>query len=114
MPTRLPITVANGSYNAVAVSAANLVPAGGTNGAFLITLMTNLAGGNILIEFQSRRRAGITPSWYDTNADLSTPLAAQPAITAPANRVQWIDDGPPKTVSAPGAGMRFYRVLLNP
>jgi hypothetical protein len=34
---------------------------------------------------------------------------------APANRVQWIDDGPPKTVSHPTNAMaRFYRVRLNP
>ncbi len=41
-------------------------------------------------------------------------LMAVPSIVAPANRTQWIDYGPPATVSAPNSGNRFYRVFLNP
>jgi uncharacterized repeat protein (TIGR01451 family) len=41
--------------------------------------------------------------------------AATPAITATANRTQWYDDGPPKTVSKPSSNSnRFYRVILAP
>jgi hypothetical protein len=33
---------------------------------------------------------------------------------AQANKAQWIDDGPPKTMSHPNTvPSRFYRVLLN-
>jgi hypothetical protein len=40
---------------------------------------------------------------------------AVPEIVAPANRVQWFDDGPPKTESVPlSATNRFYRVILLP
>jgi hypothetical protein len=41
--------------------------------------------------------------------------SAHPAVTAGANRVQWFDDGPPKTESPPGpVGNRFYRVIELP
>ena len=40
---------------------------------------------------------------------------AQPAITGNGTRIQWIDNGEPKTESAPAATpMRFYRVILLP
>jgi uncharacterized repeat protein (TIGR01451 family) len=41
--------------------------------------------------------------------------AATPSVTATATRVQWYDDGPPKTASKPlGLNPRYYRVILNP
>ena len=41
--------------------------------------------------------------------------AATPTVTATATRVQWYDDGPPKTASKPeSAPTRYYRVILNP
>ena len=40
---------------------------------------------------------------------------ATPTVTANANSYQWIDDGPPKTESAPSSvPSRFYRVILVP
>jgi hypothetical protein len=40
--------------------------------------------------------------------------AAQPSVVAQGDRVQWFDDGPPKTVSRPASvGARFYRVIQN-
>jgi len=41
-------------------------------------------------------------------------MIAVPSIVAPANYVQWIDYGPPATISKPGSGSRFYKVFLNP
>ena len=42
-------------------------------------------------------------------------LVATPTVTAPNNRVQWYDDGQPKTVSPPmSVTSRFYRVIVNP
>jgi uncharacterized repeat protein (TIGR01451 family) len=46
-------------------------------------------------------------------------FVATPSVTANANRVQWYDDGPPKTISVPFPGTnsvtsRFYRVITNP
>ena len=113
VPTRLPITVANSNYTAVGTAAFNPVVSGGTNGTFNITLITNLPSGNILIEFQSIRGSNYTVLYSD-DPSFATPLAAQPSIVAPANRTQWIDDGPPKTVSSPtNTTSRYYRVLLN-
>jgi hypothetical protein len=110
--TRLPITVANSNYTAVGISFVNFSAPTGTNGVFGFTLITNIPSG-ILIEFQSIRGSNYTIIYSD-NALFSNPQAAQPSIVAVANRTQWIDDGPPKTVSAPtNTSSRYYRVLLN-
>jgi len=113
VPTRLPINVDNSHYTAVGVPVTDLSVSGGTNGTFSITLMTNLPNGNVLIEFESVLSSNYTVLY---GGDLSSiTQAAQPSIVAPANRTQWIDDGPPKTVSHPtNSGTRFYRVRLNP
>lgn len=47
--------------------------------------------------------------------DMTTWHQVEPAVTAPANRVQWVDDGPPKTASHPrSAPRRYYRILELP
>ena len=52
---------------------------------------------------------------YSDNVSFSNAMMAPPSVMAPANDVQWIDYGPPTTVSAPAnANSRFYRVFLNP
>ncbi|HTY87786.1 MAG TPA: DUF11 domain-containing protein [Candidatus Acidoferrum sp.] len=112
--TRLPVYVDNTNYTAVGVPFTDLSITGGTNAGFSITLMTNLPNGNILIEFQSLPGSNYTVV-YSSDSLFTSAQAAQPSIVAPANRTQWIDDGPPKTVSAPtNAPSRFYRVRLNP
>lgn len=111
VPTRIPIDIAESDYTAVAVPAFNL--ASGTNGLFSITRAVPLPDGSLLIEFPSVLGASYS-ILYSTNVDFSNPLIAQPNIVAPADRVQWIDDGPPKTVSPPASvTSRFYRVLRN-
>ncbi|BCX49736.1 IPTL-CTERM sorting domain-containing protein [Haloferula helveola] len=72
-----------------------------------------LPNGDQLIEIVS------TPgSTYavEYSADMTTWVRVVPAVTAVANRLQWIDNGPPKTVSHPSTvGSRFYRfVLITP
>jgi uncharacterized repeat protein (TIGR01451 family) len=112
IPTRLPINVPNSAYAAVPVPAPNLSPPAGA--PFAITLVTNLPGGRLLIEFQSIPGRSYTIIYAD-NPQMTNALAAQPVVVAPADRVQWIDDGPPVTVSAPtNVSSRFYSVLLNP
>ncbi len=111
VPTRLPIVVADSQLHAFGAPAVNLAPPGGT--PFSITLITNLSSGHILIEFKSSPGGSYTVLYAD-NSSFSNELAAQPAIVAPADRVQWLDDGPPKTVSPPaGVSSRFYRVIQN-
>ncbi|MDR3457692.1 MAG: ice-binding family protein [Verrucomicrobiae bacterium] len=68
--------------------------------------------GRFLIEFSA-----IPGNRYAVqySSDLQTWQTAAPVITAPSNRVQWYDDGPPKTESKPATiGSRFYRVLALP
>jgi len=48
---------------------------------------------------------------YDSNSTFTNPRTAFPAILGTGSRVQWTDDGPPKTISPPINGSRFYRVL---
>ena len=111
VPTRLPITVANSSYAAVPVTLPNLTPPPGA--PFSITLVTNIPGKGLLIEFQSIPNRSYTVLYSD-NPAMTNSLQAQPSIVAQADRTQWIDNGPPNTISPPTNGMRFYSVLLNP
>jgi len=112
VPTRLPIVVADSQLHPFGAPAVNLAPSGGA--PFSITLVTNLPSGNILIEFVSTAGRSYTVRYAD-NSTFTNELAAQPSIVAPADRVQWIDDGPPKTVSRPASvTSRFYRVIQNP
>jgi hypothetical protein len=68
----------------------------------------------VLIEFESVPDHAYLILYSDT-ADFANALIAQPPVIAPANRVQWIDDGPPKTISRLGPGVtRFYRVIETP
>ncbi|MEO6036462.1 MAG: choice-of-anchor D domain-containing protein, partial [Verrucomicrobiota bacterium] len=70
-----------------------------------------LASGRFLIEFSA------TPGRIyavEYSSDMTNWKAANPTIVAPSNRVQWYDDGPPKTESKPTSGSRFYRVLEQP
>jgi uncharacterized repeat protein (TIGR01451 family) len=103
VPGRQPINVDNTNYTAVGVPFTDLSVTGGTNGFFLITTNYFLPNHTFLIEFQSMPGSNYT---------FTTTRAAQPSIVAPANRTQWIDEGPPKTVS--NSPSRLYRVRLNP
>ncbi len=51
---------------------------------------------------------------YDRNPSFTNVLTVFPPVIGTGSRVQWIDDGPPKTISPPVNGSRFYRVLQNP
>jgi hypothetical protein len=88
---------------------------------------------HIMLQFPSTNGA-IYQILYSSNSTFSPALRAEPPIKAPANWVQWIDYGPPKTVSRPlfsetlvtnvstnatgsvtnvttNANMRFYRAI---
>ena len=65
----------------------------------------------VLIEFPSMRGTNYR-ILYSDDAAFTNPRVAQPDVTAPANRVQWIDYGPPKTISPVTNETRFYRVII--
>jgi hypothetical protein len=68
----------------------------------------------MLIEFPSITNRTYTVVYSD-NVLFSNAMIAPPSIVAGANQKQWIDYGPPTTVSAPtNSSARFYRVFLNP
>ncbi len=71
-----------------------------------------LSNGRFMIEF-----AAIPGRAYaiQYSADLQNWKTAVPSVIAPATRVQWFDDGPPKTESKPTeVKARFYRVIQLP
>jgi hypothetical protein len=79
----------------------------------VVITRTLFVNGTFLVEFptQADDRYYIQ---YDSTPDFAHPLTVFPAVVGTGSRVQWIDDGPPKTVSPPGNGSRFYRVFQSP
>jgi uncharacterized repeat protein (TIGR01451 family) len=79
-----------------------------------ISRIIPLANGSMLVEFPSTVGRAYTVVYSD-NVLFSNAAIAPPSIVATANRLQWIDYGPPTTVSVPiNSTNRFYRVFLNP
>jgi uncharacterized repeat protein (TIGR01451 family) len=106
----------NGQLQAYAVPVPNLTPpkVTGTSTSINIDGIFQLPNGNMLVEFPATPGQSYTVVYSD-NVQFSNAMIAPPAITAPANYVQWIDYGPPTTVSAAtNSSARFYRVLKNP
>jgi uncharacterized repeat protein (TIGR01451 family) len=100
-PTNLTYTVEAGPI---------VIPPVVTGTILSISRMIKLDNGSVLVEF-SAVPGQVYAVQY--SSDMVTWLTAVPAITAPANQVQWIDSGPPKTVSSPAQqGARYYRVIL--
>ncbi len=73
-------------------------------GAFLVEFGTE-AGRPYLVQYATSVEA-----FSSGSAGIRT---AQPAVMGTGSRVQWIDEGPPKTESVPADGSRFYRVILG-
>lgn len=76
-----------------------------------LVLSGALNQGRFLIEFRSQPGARYAVQYRDS-LDEAWRTAA-PLVTASADVVQWFDDGPPKTLTPPGAA-RLYRVLQLP
>ncbi len=103
--------VPNPTLTALVVgSSAPLVPGNVT--VVPVTRQLRLASGDFLLEFNSL--AGrIYFVQYST--DLKNWKLAWPSLTGTGNRVQWIDNGPPRTDRvSPTQPHRFYRVVLVP
>jgi len=106
----------NGQLHAFAVPLPNWTPPVATSVStnVNITRIVQLANGNMLIEWPAITNRTYTVVYSDNDVSFSNAMIAPPSIMAPANEVQWIDYGPPTTVSAPTNSARFYRVFLNP
>jgi uncharacterized repeat protein (TIGR01451 family) len=104
----------NSQLSAFAVPLPDWTPPSATVGTNVISRIVELANGDMLIEWPSIVGQTYTVV-YSTNVLFSNAMVAPPSVVAPANRTQWIDYGPPTTVSAPmNASERFYRVYQNP
>jgi len=114
-PTRSPFSFSNSQLSAFAVPPVVFSAPGpaavSTN--LNISRIVQLSNGNMLIEWPAVTNRTYTVVYSD-NASFSNAMIAPPPIVALANRLQWIDYGPPTTVSAPTNGVRFYRVYQNP
>ena len=78
-----------------------------------LTRILPLSNGDVLVEFLSTLGKKYTVVYSD-NLTFSNAMMAPLPVIAPANVTQWIDYGPPMTLSPPGTGTRFYRVYQNP
>ncbi len=73
-----------------------------------ISRSVKLPNGRCLVEFNSVPGGRYTMQY---SSDKRTWKTVDQTIVAPGNRVQWYDDGAPKTESQPVFGSRFYRVI---
>ena len=70
--------------------------------------------GTSLLQFHTV--AGAT-YYVQYSADLKTWITVLPAVAGNGNWIEWLDNGPPKTISLPANDAfrhRFYRVLRAP
>jgi len=106
----------SGQLQAGAVPVPDWTPpaAATTSSSVNISRIVQLANGNLLLEFPSVTGRTYTVVYSD-NMLFSNAAIAPPSVVAPANRVQWIDYGPPTTTSSvTNTAARFYRVFQNP
>jgi len=113
VPSRTPLT--NLAFSAVAVPKVNLLAptnAGSivTDSAFVL-VGRFLGSGAFMIEFPATSNRTYTVLYSD-NVAFSNALVSQPSVVSTANRKQWFDHGPPRTLRHPtNAAARFYRVI---
>lgn len=114
-PTRSAFSFSNSQLNPFPVFVPNLTPptitAVSTNlNIYRVLMLTN---GNVLLEWQTVTNRTYTVVYSD-NVSFSNAMIAPPSITALGTRLQWVDYGPPTTISLPTNTARFYRVFQNP
>ncbi|HTH48449.1 MAG TPA: immunoglobulin domain-containing protein [Candidatus Limnocylindria bacterium] len=89
---------------------ANTTPIGITTNRFV----DNGILRGFLVEFPTQASFHYYVQYADHAEDFVTTnrvRTALPAVLGTGNRVQWLDNGPPKTDSLPTNGARFYQVL---
>lgn len=93
-------------------SAMPVIPPTPAGEAVSINRLPAHLGGRVLLEFTTipGRRYVVQYS-----SDMINWKTTNPIITAPSNRMQWYDDGPPKTESKPSTiPSRFYQIIQLP
>lgn len=77
----------------------------------ILPVANNFGGTDMLLEFLNTGGSSFTIV-YSSTANFANPMIAVPAVSSSANRIQWLDFGPPNTL--PSTGTRYYRVIMNP
>lgn len=109
VPTRQAVT----NFTLLAVEVPLPIPLVPAGTPVPITRILQFGLGQTLIEFPSTTNRSYTLVYSD-NVSFSNARPSQPALVAPADQTQWIDDGPPATSTAlTNVPARFYRVILN-
>ncbi len=107
------VAVSNPTLDAVEVPVFTPPVPSGT--AVHISRLIMLPSGRVLLEFPAEANRTYTVLYCADATFSNQTLVALPPTVAPADRVQWIDYGPPKTISHPATTpSRFYRVIVNP
>ena len=114
--TRSTFPFGNSQLHAVGVSQPDLTPppAVGTSTNFHFSRNARLSTGEHFLEVSNTIAGQVYTIVYSDDSLFSNARMALPPIVAPANFFQWLDYGPPATVSKPGSNPRFYKVFLNP
>ena len=77
-----------------------------------VTRKLRFGDGSFLVEFNSLSNRVY---FVQYSLDMVKWKTAWPSVTGIGNRVQWVDNGPPRTEGLPTAATaRFYRILLAP
>jgi len=92
---------------------AEILPSAGAGGIAVERMEKLSDGQGFLIEIGATPGTTYTVEYSDNMIDW---IRVVPSVVAPANRLQWIDNGPPKTASAPDDNtQRFYRFgIISP
>jgi uncharacterized repeat protein (TIGR01451 family) len=115
VPTHRPV---NASFQAFEVpfytTAAPAAPGTPVNGVRIFPLTSGVLSNSIYLDFPSVSNRTYTVVYSD-DASFSSARVALPVARAAANYAEWIDFGPPATLTHPSnSPSRFYRVYLNP
>jgi hypothetical protein len=89
-----------------------LLPAGNANQVIAIDA-TRYVSNSFLVEFTTVLGHPYYVQYGETVEGLVTGKTVLPPVTGTGSRVQWVDNGPPKTATPPTNGFRFYRVLSD-
>jgi uncharacterized repeat protein (TIGR01451 family) len=114
-PNRTSFTFTNGQLSAYEIPAYDLTPPANP-GTFISLWPTNitLASGNVMIQFRSLTNRDYRIV-YCSNINFSNALLALPTVHSKANWVQWIDYGPPETITPrSNSPARYYKPYLIP
>ena len=77
-----------------------------------VTRQLRISTGDFLLEFNS---LASRIYFVQYSRDLINWKTAWPSVAGTGNRIQWIDNGPPRTEGSPvREASRFYRIVLAP